>query len=75
MSRYTIVFPNCSIFVSFGSYLGILYYFPNVFGYSSFILLGPPTYPIGFTFFISFKFILCISIIMSYVSLSLIWLI
>ena len=42
ISRYTHVFPNCSVFVSFGSYLGILYCFPNVLGYSSFILLGPP---------------------------------
>ena len=28
--RYTHVFPNCYTFVSFGSYLGILYCFPNV---------------------------------------------
>ena len=49
MSRYSPVFPNCSICVSFGSYLGILYCFSNVFGYSSFILQGHPTYPIGFT--------------------------
>ena len=32
ISRYTPVLPNCSIFVSFGSYLGILYCFPNVLG-------------------------------------------
>ena len=72
MSRYTPVFPNCSIFVSFGLYLGILYYFSNVFGYSSFILLGPPTCPIGLTSFVSFKSILCISIIISSISLSII---
>ena len=72
ISRYTPVLPNCSIFFSFGSYLGILYCFPNVFGYSYFILLGPPICPIGFTTFVSFKFILCISIIISSISLSLI---
>ena len=42
MHMYTPVFPNYSIFVSFGSYLGILNYFSNVFGYFSFIFLGPP---------------------------------
>ena len=31
MSRYTPVFPNCSIFDSLGSYLGILYWVSNVF--------------------------------------------
>ena len=72
MSRYTLVIPNCSICVSFGSYLGILYCFSNVFGYSSFILLHPHTCPIGFTSFVSFKFILYISIIISFISLSLI---
>ena len=72
MSRYTPVFSNCLIFVSFGSYLGILYYFSNVCGYSYFILLGPPTCPIGFTTFVSFKFILCIFIIISSLSLLLI---
>ena len=40
-----------------------------------FILLGPPICLIGFTFFISFRFILCIFIIMSSISLSMIWLI
>ena len=59
-------------FVYFGSYLGILYCFSNVFLYFYFILLGPPTCPIGFTSFVSFKFILCISIIISSISLSLI---
>ena len=54
-------------------FLGILYWFSNVFGCSSFIFLGPPTCPIGFTSFVSFKFILCISIIISSISLSLIW--
>ena len=49
ISRYTPVFPNCSIFLSFGSYLGILYCFPNVCGCFYFILLGPPICPIGFT--------------------------
>ena len=39
ISRYTFVFPNCSIFVSFGLYFGILYCFPYVSRYSSFILL------------------------------------
>ena len=60
----TPVFPNCSIFVSLGLYLGILYCFLNVFG-CSFILLGPHTCPMGFTSIVSFKFILCISIIIS----------
>ena len=45
----------CSIFVSLDSYLGILYCFSNVFGYSYFILLGRPTCPIEFTSFVSFK--------------------
>ena len=49
---YTLVFPSFSIFDSFGSYMGILYCFPNVSGYSSFILLGPPLCPTRFTFFI-----------------------
>ena len=53
---YTPVFPNYSIFVSFGSYLSILYCFSNVFMYFYFILLGPPTCPIEFTSFVSFKF-------------------
>ena len=69
------MFPNCSIFFSLGSYLGILYCFSNVFGCSYFILPGPPTCPIGFTSFVSFKFILCISILMSSISLLHIWLI
>ena len=72
MSRYTLVFPSYSIFDSFGLYLGILYCPSNVFGYSSFILLGPPTCPIGFTFFVSSRFILYIFIIMSSILLSLI---
>ena len=72
MSRYTPVFPNCSIFVSFGSYFGILYCFSNIFWYSYFILLGLPTCPIRFTYFVSFKFIICISIIISSISFSLI---
>ena len=49
---YTLVFPSFSIFDSFGSYMGILYCFPNVSGYSSFILLGSPLCPTRFTFFI-----------------------
>ena len=72
MSRYTPVFPSCSIFDSFGSYLGILCCLSNGFGYSSFILLGPPTCPIRFTSFVSSRFIICISIIMSSISFSLI---
>ena len=70
MFRYTLVFRNCLIFVSFGSYLGILYCFSNVFGYYSFILLCPSTCLIGFTYFVSFKFIICIYIIISFISLS-----
>ena len=69
---YTHVLPNCSIFVYLGLYLGILYCFSNVLGCYYFILLGPPTCRMGFTSVVSFKFIICISIIISYISLSLI---
>ena len=68
MSRYNPIFPNCSICVSFGSYLGILYYFLNVFLMFFFYSARSSYVTYRIHTFVSFKFIICISIIISSIS-------